>query len=64
MPDFLEHIFGQLQRAAHRLVLKELHADGVVRVTASELLAQVDGRPKLKELLGQAWPQFDSLGGH
>ena len=42
MPDFLEHIFGQLQRAAHRLVLKELHADGVVRVTASELLAQVE----------------------
>ena len=42
MPDFLEHIFGQLQRAAQRLVLKEVYADRVVRVTGSELLAQVE----------------------
>lgn len=41
MPDFLEHIFEQLWRAAQRRVLQEQYPDRVVSVTGRELLAQV-----------------------
>ena len=41
MPNFLEEIFVQLQRAADRPVLQEQSADGVAGVTGKELLTLV-----------------------
>ena len=41
MPNFLETIFAQLQRASGRVVLRELHGDRFVSVTGRELLDQV-----------------------
>lgn len=41
MPNFLEAIFGQLQRAADRVVLREVHGEKFVSVTGRELLERV-----------------------
>jgi long-chain acyl-CoA synthetase len=41
MPNFLENILGQLQRAAGRVVLREIRGDQFVSVTGRELLEQV-----------------------
>src|SRR5262245_20346781 len=41
MRNFLEAIFGQLQRAADRVVLREVHGDKFVSVTGRELLERV-----------------------
>lgn len=41
MPNFLETIFGQLQRAADRVVLREVHDQKFVSVTGRELLERV-----------------------
>jgi len=41
MANFLENIFAQLQRAADRVVLQELHAGGLAGVRGGELLEQV-----------------------
>jgi long-chain acyl-CoA synthetase len=39
--DFLESIFGQLQRGAERVVLREIHGEQFVSITGRELLDQV-----------------------
>jgi long-chain acyl-CoA synthetase len=41
MPNFLELIFAQLQRADERVVLREIHGETFTSVTGRELLAQV-----------------------
>ena len=41
MPNFLETIFGQLRRAADRVVLREVHGEKLVSVTGRELLERV-----------------------
>ncbi|MBZ5702004.1 MAG: AMP-binding protein [Acidobacteriia bacterium] len=41
MPNFLENIFAQLQRATDRVVLQELHAGGLTGVRGGELLELV-----------------------
>ena len=41
MPNFLDHIFAQLQRSAGRVVLREIHGQQFVSVTGKELLEQV-----------------------
>lgn len=41
MPNFLETIFGQLQRSADRVVLREVRGDKFVSVTGRELLDRV-----------------------
>jgi long-chain acyl-CoA synthetase len=41
MPNFLEHIFAQLERAADRIVLREIRGEQFVSVTGRELLGQV-----------------------
>src|SRR6266478_208686 len=40
MPDFLEHIFAQLQRSSGRVVLREIHGEQFVSITGKELLEQ------------------------
>ena len=41
MPNFLEDIFAQLQRADSRVVLREIHGEQFVSVSGKELLEQV-----------------------
>jgi long-chain acyl-CoA synthetase len=41
MPNFLELIFAQLQRAGERVVLREIHGETFTTVSGRELLAQV-----------------------
>jgi len=41
MPNFLETIFSQLQRAADRVVLREVHGEKFVSVTGRELLERI-----------------------
>src|SRR5690349_2989613 len=41
MPNFLDNIFGQLQRSGGRVVLREIHAEKFVTATGRELLDQV-----------------------
>jgi long-chain acyl-CoA synthetase len=41
MPNFLENIFAQLQRAGGRVVLREIHGGQFVSLTGRELLDQV-----------------------
>jgi long-chain acyl-CoA synthetase len=41
MPNFLENIFGRLQQAAERAVLREMRGEQFVAVTGRELLDQV-----------------------
>ena len=41
MPNFRESIFSQLQRAADRVVLREVHGEKLVSVTGRELLERV-----------------------
>jgi len=41
MPDFLEHIFAQLQRSSGRVVLREIRGEQFASVTGKELLEQV-----------------------
>jgi long-chain acyl-CoA synthetase len=41
MANFLESIFGQLQRADERVVLREIHGETFTSITGRELLAQV-----------------------
>lgn len=41
MPNFLENVFLQLQRAGGRVVLREIHGEQFVSVTGRELLDQV-----------------------
>jgi long-chain acyl-CoA synthetase len=41
MANFLETLFAQLQRAANRVVLREVHGEIFVSVTGGELLQQV-----------------------
>jgi long-chain acyl-CoA synthetase len=41
MPNFLEAIFNQLQRAADRVVLREVRGEQIVSVTGRELLEKV-----------------------
>lgn len=42
MPNFLQSIFEQLQRSENRVVLREIHGEQFVSVTANELLALVE----------------------
>jgi|SRR5580692_3605650 long-chain acyl-CoA synthetase len=41
MANFLENVFGELQRAADRVVLREVHGEEFVSVTGKELLELV-----------------------
>jgi long-chain acyl-CoA synthetase len=41
MPNFLELIFAQLQRADERVVLREIHGETFTNISGRELLAQV-----------------------
>ena len=41
MPNFLENIFSQLQRADGRVVLREIRGEEFVSLTGGELLEQV-----------------------
>src|SRR5436190_9625616 len=41
MPNFLETIVAQLNRASGRVVLREIHGDGFITVTGREFLDQV-----------------------
>src|SRR6202022_905913 len=41
MANFLEDIFAQLQRTDERVVLREIHGETFISITARELLAQV-----------------------
>ncbi len=43
MPNFLETIFSQLQRAADRVVLREVRGEQIVSATGRELLDRVQG---------------------
>ncbi|HJZ63989.1 MAG TPA: AMP-binding protein [Candidatus Acidoferrum sp.] len=43
MPNFLETIFGQLQRSADRVVLREVRGEQIISVTGRELLERVHG---------------------
>jgi long-chain acyl-CoA synthetase len=42
MPNFLQNIFSRLQASPKRIILREVHSDQVVSVTAGELLALVE----------------------
>src|ERR1700693_2581674 len=52
MANFLENVFGELQRAADRVVLREVHGEEFVSVTGKELL----------ELVGRARAYFRQTG--
>jgi long-chain acyl-CoA synthetase len=41
MPNFLENVFAQMQRAADRVVLREIHGDQFISVTGGEVLELV-----------------------
>jgi len=43
MPNFLETIFGQLQRSADRVVLREVRGEQIISVTGRELLERIHG---------------------
>ena len=40
MANFLEDVFGKLQKAANRVVLREVHGEEFVSVTGREVLEQ------------------------
>jgi len=51
MGNFLENLFGQLQKSATRVVLREVRSEQFVSVTGGELLEQVGrARARLREL--------------
>lgn len=41
MANFLENVFGELQKAADRVVLREVRGEGFVSVSGKELLGQI-----------------------
>jgi len=43
MPNFLDTIFGQLQRSADRVVLREVRGEQIASVTGRELLERIHG---------------------
>ncbi len=65
MPNFLETIFSQLQRAADRVVLREVHGDKFVSVTGRELLERVQrARSYLRSVGVQAGDRCALLGAN
>lgn len=63
MPNFLEKIFSQLQTAANRVVLQEVHGQQFVGVTGAEFLEQVGrARAFLRERGVQAGDRCALLG--
>jgi long-chain acyl-CoA synthetase len=41
MPNFLANIFAELERSAHRVVIREIHGEGFASVTGAELLQRI-----------------------
>jgi long-chain acyl-CoA synthetase len=41
MPNFLTTIFAELERSAHRVVIREIHGGGFASVTGAELLQRI-----------------------
>jgi long-chain acyl-CoA synthetase len=63
MANFLENVFGQLQRAANRVVLREVHGEEFVSVTGKEMLRQVSrARAYLRHAGLQAGDRCGLLG--
>src|ERR1035438_912921 len=51
MPNFLENVFAQLQRAESRVVLREIRGEEFASVTGGELLSRVEqGRAHLRSM--------------
>jgi long-chain acyl-CoA synthetase len=50
MPNFLESVFARLERAAGRVVLREIHGEQIVSVTGREFLDQVQ---RIRAFLGR-----------
>jgi long-chain acyl-CoA synthetase len=63
MGNFRENLFEQLQRAANRVILREIHGDQFTSVTGKELLEQVGrARSYLRDLGLQAGERCALLG--
>ena len=65
MPNFLENTFAQLQKAAGRVVLREIRGEQFVSVSGSELLEQVArARAFLRQIGAQTGERCALLGSN